>query len=222
MNLDALKDRHKGQEIYVLGSGPTLGYFDPYMFVGKIVVATNRVAERLGLYRPGNPWVYTHTHYHDEDAYPLAEENPRYLFITPEGEQGYAGQPTRELGNVIHYPHRPTTFDFDPEAKWALPGGLVVGSTSIHGSMHLAAHLGAATIWLVGADCGTLDGATNHEGYQSGNLAGSNHLEWLQRWDGHLVAVANRLRADYRVGIHSLSPFVNPNLEGHKWEGTRI
>jgi hypothetical protein len=221
MNLDELHDRHRDADIYVLASGPTSGHIDRDFYRGKIVVAVNRAAERNDLYRT-DAIVYTHTHYHEEDAYPLAEEHPDHLFITPEGEQGHAGTPERhDLPNVIHYPHRPTSYDFNVYAAWPPPGGLLVGSTSTHGAMHLACHLGARTVILIGADCGTIDGHTNEPGYTSGNLNTPNPGPWLARWDEHLRAVAAKLRHHYGVAIHSLNPWVNLNLEGHTWQGTR-
>lgn len=208
---------------FVLGSGPTLTHIDPTFFVNKNVVSTNRVGERLGLYDMDCHLV-THSHYQWEDTYPLAEKYPMHLFWVPEGDQGFAGSPGRtDLTNVTHYPHTPTHPDFTVERAWPTdPNGLLVGSTSLHGSMHLACKLGARTIILVGADCGLLDGATNQTGYQSGNLKVDDPLPWLERWDQHLQAVSNKLRNRYGVRIYSLNPFVNLNLEGHDWLGPRI
>lgn len=221
MTLRRWEGRHIGDDIYVLGSGATLTHIDPDFFIGKTVVATNRVAERMGLYN--SPHTYTHTHYHAEDAVPLAREFPEHWFFAPLGEEGHAGLPAEadRLRNIVYYPHQPTVYDFHPDTAWPPDGGLMVGSTSLHGSMHLAAHMGAATIILVGADCGILDGATNQAGYQSGNLKQGDQLAWLARWEQHLRLVKQKLIDVYGVRVYSLNPFVNPNLEGHTWEGTR-
>jgi len=96
-----------------------------------------------------------------------------------------------------------------------------VGSTGVHGAMHLACMLGASNIILVGVDCGLLDGKTNHGEYVSGNLASGDVLDWLARWDGHLRQVKNVLIDVYGVRIYSLNPFVNLNLEGHEWTAAR-
>jgi hypothetical protein len=77
--------------------------------------------------------------------------------------------------------------------------------------------LGARNVILVGADCGLLDGEANQAGYKSGNLTGDDPLSWLGRWEQHLRAVSDKLRAVYGVRIYSLNPFVNLNLEGHEW-----
>lgn len=205
-------------DIYVLGSGATLDHIKPRFFENKHVIATNLVGERLCLYDIGCRRLFTHSHYH-EDTYRLAEQYPHHFFWTPEGDQGHVGSPGRtDLPNVSHYPHKPTTYEFNVDQAWPdQPEGLLVGSTSVHGSMHLACKLGASTVILVGVDCGLLDGDANHFGYTSGNLVTSDRIEWLARWELHLRQVRNRLRAEYQVDFHSLNPFINLNLEGHEW-----
>lgn len=208
-------------DIYVIGSGPSLTYVDPDFFKWKTVVATNRVGERLGLYDKAVD-MYTHSHYQWEDTYPLAEQHPKHQFWVPEGDQGHAGTPGRtDLVNVHHYPHQPTRYDFTVEAAWPPEGGLIVGSTSLHGSMHLACKLGASNVILVGADCGLIDGEANQSGYRSGNLVNDDTMAWLGRWEQHLRAVKAALVREYGVRVYSLNPFLNVNLEGHSWTGPR-
>jgi hypothetical protein len=209
------------KHFYVLGSGPTVGLIHPSFYDGEHVVATNLVGERLGLYdRAECQTLLTHSHYH-EDTYRLAESYPQYMFWTPQGDRGFEGKPGRtDLPNVFHYPHKPTEYDFTVAKAWPdNPTGLVVGSTSVHGSIHLACKFGATHIILVGVDCGMLDGQVNQHGYLSGNLAANSPMEWLKRWELHLRQVTNRIQQEYEVRIHSLNPFLNLNLEGHKWQG---
>ncbi|MHB1098513.1 MAG: hypothetical protein ACYCZR_03045 [Burkholderiales bacterium] len=209
MRLVDLKDRHKGEDIWVLGSGATLNHVDPEFFRGKTMVVTNHIGHELGIYGADT---YSHSHYHSE-AIALAMRYPDNIVVTPEGDRGYAGSPSRLLDNIVHYPHHPTKFDFTP--RW-MPDGLVVGSTSLHGSMHLAAHMGAATIMLAGADCGVTDGESNHRLHGvSGDLEVNDMGEWLARWNRHLIAVKEALVDAYGVRVMSLCPWVNLHLEGH-------
>jgi len=204
----------KNKTFYVIGSGSTLDYIDPGFFVGANVIAVNEVATRLGMYNMDIN-LYTFSHYHHE-TFALAEMYPGHQFHLPEGDRGFAGKPTERYRNVTFYPHYPTTFDFDPSKKWP-KDGILMGSTSVHGAMHLACKMGATNIVLVGVDCGELDGKVNHGQYVSGNLAGGGSLEWLARWDDHLRQVKRVLTEEYGVRIYSLNPFVNFNLEGHTW-----
>jgi hypothetical protein len=218
--LPYFKNWHEGEDIYVLGSGATLSHINPSFFAGKIVVATNRVAERIDLY-DNCDWLYTHGHYH-VDMFPLAHKYPQWFFA-PRGDEGLDREPPADVPpNVVLYDHKVSQYEFDVDQSWPdSPNGLLVGSTSLHGSMHLAAHLGASTMILVGADCGILDGETNHGEYKSGNLVTSDSRMWLQRWEMHLRQVKRKLIEQYpHIGIYSLNPFLNLNIEGHKWEGT--
>lgn len=216
--MDTWSGTHKGSDIYVLGSGPTIGYVDPGFLDGKIVVATNRVGERMGLY--DRPCIlYTHSHYHREDTVPLARKHPKHQFFAPMGEQGFAGVPLEadRLRNIHYYPHVPTTFEFNIHDAWPPQGGLIVGSTSLHGSLHLACELGAATVILIGADCATLDDDTNMTGYKSGDLKVNNPYPWLRRWQHHLMQVKGKLEDEYGARIYSILPFANGNMDGHLW-----
>jgi len=202
---------------YVLGSGPTLDYVDPDFFIGSNVIAVNEAGQRLGLYDMRMN-LHTFSHYHG--SLHLADKYTSHQFHLPEGDRGFEGEPPAAGDNVTFYPHYPTVFDFDASRRWP-EGGILVGSTSVHGAMHLACKLGASNIILVGVDCGLLDGKSNHGEYVSGNLANGDVLDWLARWDEHLRQVKNVLVDEYGVRVYSLNPFVNLNLEGHEWTAAR-
>lgn len=219
MQLSDFRDKHKGADIYVLGSGATLDHVDPEFFWDRVIVATNSVADRLALYQ--NATVYTHSHYHYQDVDVLRHKYPNHMFFCPEGDQGFMGSPSYEAENVVFYPHVPTHYNFDVDHQW-LDDGIIVGSSSLHGSMHLAAYMGAANIIVCGADCGILDGKTNHGTYQSGDLVRNDATQWLDRWEQHLRDVKRKLVDVYGVRIYSLNPFINPNMEGHQWQGSRV
>jgi len=206
----------KNKTFYVIGSGPTLDHVDPRFFVGSNVIAVNEVGVRLGLYQM-DVNLHTFSHYHYE-TFALAELYPGHRFHLPEGDKGFAGEPAERHRNVMFYRHYPTVYDFDASKKWPRDG-ILVGSTSVHGAMHLACKMGATNIILVGVDCGLLDGKANHGKYVSGNIADGDVLSWLARWELHLRQVKQVLTEEYGVRIYSLNPFVNLNLEGHTWVG---
>jgi hypothetical protein len=92
------------------------------------------------------------------------------------------------------------------------PGSLAFGSSSLHGAMHLAAWLGAKHLVLVGADCGTLDGEHRVAGYIEG------HTPWAL-YNRHHLLMKQFLIENYGVTVYSLNPFINFNLEGHRFSG---
>ena len=208
---ESFKDSRKGETIYVLGSGKSLDYIAPGFFDDKVCVCTNRVGLTLGL-----PSYYTVSHYH-RDAMTVADNRPDLPVIAPEADLGAGGpeaanvEPTQP--NIYRFPTNPQLFDrFDPAAHWPdEPHTLVAGPTSLHMTMHFAQYLGAAHIVLVGADCGTLDSASNFTGYSIGDNP-------FEVWQRTLGGVADQMRA-HGTSVHSLNPFVNFALEGHHFRG---
>jgi hypothetical protein len=119
---------------------------------------------------------------------------------------------TSEISNIINIDNifEPPNDSFNP---YDFDGdGLVFGSSSIHGGMHLASVMGAKNIVLVGADCGTIDGNNRFDGYPEGDTPWAlydNHLRIMKEW----------LQVNFNCSVYSLNPFVNFNLEGHKFVG---
>lgn len=208
---ESFKDSRKGETIYVLGSGSSLNFIPPEFFADKACVCVNRVGQTLGLTN-----FYTVSHYH-RDAMTVADAYPHLPVIAPVADLGAGGpeaanvEPTQP--NIYRFPTNPQLFDrFDPALHWPdEPHTLVAGPTSLHMTMHFAQYLGAAHIVLVGADCGTLDSNSNFTGYSIGD----NPFEVWQRTIG---GVADQIRA-HGTSVHSLNPFVNFALEGHRFQG---
>lgn len=202
------KDFHKGEVIYVIGSGATLNYIDPRLLTGQTVVTTNHIGVELGLEH-----FYCVSHYHI-DANIIAASHPDVPIIVPEVDQGgtQLAATAPDHPNVWAFPTNQQQYgNFHPEVHWPEePDSLVVGPTSLHMTMHFAHYLGASVILLLGADCGTIDGEENRTGHDRG--IGSPWGVWANA----LPLVADRLR---RMGtaVHSVNPWVNPSLEGHSY-----
>ena len=69
MLLTDLKDRHAGEDVWVLGSGASMNFLNPRFFDGKLVVATNLAADGFGVI---SDRVYVHSHYHENVQFQLA------------------------------------------------------------------------------------------------------------------------------------------------------
>jgi hypothetical protein len=202
------RDRHKGETVYVLASGPSLNHINPAFFADKTVVAVNYIGLELGL-----PRYYMVSHYH-LDAIAVSEVQPDTPIIVPEYDQGGTQlAPHAPTGaNVWGFPTNQQRYAaFNVDEDWPTePDSLAVGPTSLHMTMHFAHYLGAASIVLVGADCGTLDGAENRNGHDRG--IGSPWPVWAEM----LPRVADKLRS-LGSDVYSLNPFVNVGLEGHAY-----
>jgi len=209
MKLSDLKNTHQGETIWVLGSGPTMNFIDPVFFEDKITVATNIIANVKGF--TAN---YTFSNYHR-----VTQEvfNPNTIHVTllrdTESHELWAGDVPQNVIFVEQPSYQAPGSAWNPlTTHKPLNDSLVYGSSSLHGSMHLAAYLGACFIILIGADCGTLDGQHRTEGYRAG------HNPWAL-YDRHHQLLKTYLQENYDTKVYSLNPFINFNLEGHKFEG---
>lgn len=215
--LETLKDKHAGSTIWVFGSGASVGYLSPRFFDDKLCIATNLIADYFDL---KSYYLFTHYHYNVLENL----EKPGMLAAVTHDVCSSRWHPERaklpsegcvkDDGHVIYNyltDRVPKGGAFDPY-KHAKKDEIVFGSSSIHGSMHLAAFMGASNIVLVGADCGSIDGQHRIDKYPVG------HQPW-DTYNQHLMLMKSWLKDNFSVEVYSLNPFVNFNLEGHKFQG---
>lgn len=219
MKLSQLADIHQGETIWVFGSGATVQFLDPAFFDDKVCVTTNLITEHFPIKR-----FYQFTHYHPAVKRVLGDPGlvaavTHDLCSTRwsgqlhygEGEWCFGNPPPENVVINTLTQTEPLGSSWDP-ARHNRKDELAFGSSSIHGSIHLAAHMGAKHIVLVGADCGTIDHMHRVEGYPAG------HTPW-QLYNNHLVAMKRWIGDTYGATVYSLNPFVNFNLEGHTFQG---
>jgi hypothetical protein len=226
MKLTDLKGKHEGKTVYVVGSGSSLGFIDPLFFADKITITMNLVA-RVHKFTP----TYLFSHYHNAMTDLLDEES---VGVTLERDtvshQVWQGH---KPSNVVFFPHEydycresshgscvnPHGENFDPFKHPPVENSLLYGSSSLHGAMDLAGYLGARFVVLVGADCGTIDGH-----HRIPNYPNDEPTETYARWvwgvyDNHHQRMKEWLQTTYGCDVYSLNPFINLNLEGHKFHG---
>jgi hypothetical protein len=208
-DLSDLRNRHSGETIWVLGSGTTLRFIKPSFFDDKIVVSTNFAAKVAGIKAD-----YVFSHYHADLSTLIEQSN---YAVTLRRDTVSHREWTEDIPDNLVFVNQDSYSP--PGASWnpftthtPLEDSLVYGSSSIHGSMHLAAWLGASSIVLVGADCGVLDGSDRIPDYPQGDTP------WAL-YNLHHKLMKDWLADNYGVAVYSLNPFINLNLEGHKFEG---
>lgn len=211
MELSDLEGLHQGETLWVLGSGPSLNFLSPSFFEDKTTVSTNFSARALS----HNP-DYAFTHYHN-NARDLLSDSGTVVTIEKDtlSLEGWVGEKPDDLVIAQTQYVRPPGSAWNPLTSHK-PGldQIAYGSSSLHGAMHLAAHLGAHFIVLVGADCGNIDGESRVSNYQ---YPGGHELWAL--YNEHHKLMKDYLEDNYPVRVHSLNPFINLNLEGHRFEG---
>jgi hypothetical protein len=204
-----LKNKHLGETIWVLGSGSTLSLVKPSFFDDKIVISTNFAAQVAGIKAE-----YVFTHYHADLSKLLTSAKYGLTLLKDTLTQAdWTADIPDNLVFVNQDSYSPPGASWNPfTTHTPREDSLVYGSSSIHGSMHLAAWLGASSIVLVGADCGVLDGSDRIPDYPQGDTP------WAL-YNLHHKLMKDWLADKYGVGVYSLNPFINFNLEGHKFQG---
>ena len=210
MGLTDYRNRHGGETAYVIGSGSSLNHISPTFFDDKLCFCVNYsgVSKMVRTF-------YSASHHHN-DADEIARMRPDLTVFTTEVEQvpseDRSPHPAQEL-NVIKVPTIEQRYaSFNPFDHWPEdPDTLIVGPSSLHFTMHLAAYMGAKHIVLVGADCGEFDGQSRVTDYKH-----PDGLLHFDVWRNALESMANKLRS-LDVSVHSLNPWVTPALEGHAY-----
>jgi len=209
MELDDFRNKHAGSTIWVLGSGATLSYVSPGFFDDKIVISTNFAGKIAGIKAQ-----YAFSHYHQDSADILNYSDWLFtLRCDTNSQKEWVGEVPEGVVFVEQDSYAPPGASWNPLTTHPPnENSLAYGSSSIHGAMHLAAWLGASFVVLVGADCGFLDGADRIADYPVG------HSPWVL-YNQHHKLMKDWLLKKYGVRVYSLNPFINFNLEGHKFQG---
>lgn len=215
-NLTELKDIHAGKDIYILGAGASLDHIDKSFFDGKICIGINRVGKFYEC-----DYIMTKDSRGFDSILKGTLGTPKILLSKYE-----TGDPGRGLnsmeGDVYIYDHfsKPRQMPMVDEISKKVDK-LVVSFSTITTGIHAAAYMGAKNIIICGHDCGALDGKTALKGYHEDlrphHGSAEAYATWLGMIEDHTVSVKKKLQSEYGCNIMSLNPFINFNLEGHKY-----
>jgi hypothetical protein len=198
-------------DVYVLGSGSSLDYVKPSFFKGKTVIGINHIHKLF-------PVTYGISN-HSTVVQGMIDNH--VLGICPEWDMGIYGRKRANLkGNYCTFKHKNNfLYIFDQRhigyedidfSDFDNPESLIVGATT-SSAIHLAQRIGATTIILCGIDNGMIDGKIGVKKYPATNP------QHIIDFEPQLKIVCNFIRSK-GVGIYSLNPFINLNLEGHRFE----
>jgi len=210
------KNIHTGEDIWIIAAGPSVNYVDPTFFNNKITIGINRVCMKFDC----NYLVAK-----DGRGFGLIKNaiNSKTKILLSKHESGNPHQNLNTYGDehwVFDHPAKPGE---KPDLSCVNPDNdkIVVSYSTITSGIHLAAYMGAANIMICGHDCGTIDGESTITGYyknirqHQGNE--NKYIQWLSEIENHTAAVCHTITKNYSCNIHSLNPFINLNLEGHKY-----
>lgn len=214
-NISKFKDIHKGEDIYVVGSGPSCDYIDPNFFKNKISIGTNQTYRKFD------------TKYIVRKEHGLLLDtvnNSKSTIIVAKKDCGgkKAIDITQNIDRVYYFDHLLNRHDIDLKA-FDLENHLVVSDSTITSSIHFAYHLGAKNIILVGVDHGLLDNKMTFDGYykdikETPWRDWSQYVVWLNKLERDSVVLKKKLNS-LGVNVYSINPFINFKLEGHIYKG---
>ena len=223
-SIGLLKDRHKGEDIYIIAAGASAGHIDPDFFSDKTTIGVNRVFVRF-------PCKYVMMKEFADAEYDreLVESGATPVVAKWDAggiKQGKMRPNLMSFRNphcyfFDHFENQREKIDLSPIDSDGEK--LVVSYSTITSAIHLAAYMGARSIILVGHDCGTLDGEHVFEGYYrtmavSPWKSSQEYADWLTKIEGQTLAVKAKMDEVYGVQVMSINPFINFGLEGRRYD----
>ena len=202
-DISSLENAHKGEDIYVVGGGKSLDYYPPNFFKNKTVLAVNQASRIVPA------------------TYVVRKENSKTGNVPIIASKHVAGRiegSTNKADYIFeHGQNDCSTINVDE----LHPHGnkIVVSWSTITSAIHLAAFMGARTIFLVGHDCATIDGEQTASGYYDGVERFTQEQDyslWLSVIAPQTMFLRNYLTKEYQVPLITLSPFIGLKHEGHE------
>jgi hypothetical protein len=200
MQIYNLYDKHVGEDIYIVGTGPSMQFFPASFFEGRVTIGLNQ-AYRIA------PMMYSIT-VHPElvrEYERLPEKNPTQwcikawkapMNVTPKHPHYYvfqAGDPKH--GHNLDY--------IEKRVKNLLYQGRGVQQTA----MNLACHMGARSIILVGVDMCSLDG--DHHGInQHTRFCGIDPDDVYREYRLFTDHAREAIWKHHKIPVLTLSPFI--------------
>jgi len=199
-NVTEIYGKHKGEDIYIIGSGSSMDFFSKKFFENKTVICLNNMYKFF-------PCNYMLSHHHD-----IIQEaiDSGATVITSKHNISHPAHKTHNFtGEYYFYEHNDQGFCKVDMENWGKM--IVTAGTPVVAALQIAANMGANNVVLCGVDGGTIDKKTNYREYPLPTQGG--HPGRVQN---AIEQTANMIRQD-GVGVCCVLPFVNLTLEGHDW-----
>lgn len=211
-----LKGIHQDEDIYVVGAGASLDYIDESFFDGKIVIGINQVYKKLKCdYLVRKEVKFLKPALATGSKVIVSEYNSGNLNTG----DGKLNTNKVEHENLYYFEHLDNLHD---QVDLSVIGSdkLVVSFSTITSALHLAAYMGAFNIYIVGHDCGSINGKLTFKNYYDSIndtpwQQWGQYKNWLKMIEGQTIAVRNKLKEVYECNVVSINPFVSFNLENN-------
>jgi len=202
-DISSLENAHKDEDIYVVGGGKSLDYYPPIFFKNKTVLAVNQASRIV------------------PSTYVIRKENSKAGDVPIIASKHVAGRIDGAMNKADYiFEHGQNDCStIDTAGCHPHGGNIIVSWSTITSAIHLAAFMGARTIFLVGHDCATIDGEQTASGYYDGVERFTQEQDyslWLSVIAPQTMFLRDYLLKEYLCPLISLSPFIGLTHEGHK------
>lgn len=224
-SIKELKGSLKGEDIYVIGAGPSLDYLPSRFFLNKHTIGVNEAYKKFKC----DFTVVIHKY-----IYPyfgtgrVCQRLPLAQTIIDDGQRVVVSKNSCGLcfelndlkGDYFVFNHLYNKGDKVDYSVLDSEDSLAVGASASLSAIHFAYYLGAGNIILCGLDCGVMDKALFSDGYEADRSYSRSYCEFFNR-SLNLVNEQTKQFADLLrekgVSVVSLNPFINFRLEEHNF-----
>ena len=216
LSLDWFADRHIGKDVWVVGSDASLSGFGPEFFVGRTVIGVNTVCRLVPVTYTVTKADWNHkTGWLDEQV----AWRPDIPTVCSRHEQGIYAYPQVTTPGVTLFDHIDNpSHAFSAQAHIPTDGKLLVSQTTGGTALHLAALMGARTVFVIGMSGGTFGGRRNGDGYVSPGATPTSNGKTVEIGAEQMQAIADRLTGLYGCEFVSVLPWANLRLGGTRFE----
>lgn len=215
--INELKNTHKGDDIYIIGSGKTLDYYPLDFFdENKIIIGINQVYKKIDcdyLVRKESSGIKNSIGKADKII--VSEYNSGNVSLDPKK----LNTNKIEHDSIYYFQHLDNKHEKIDSSVFGTDK-IVVSFSTITSAIHIAAYMGAKNVILVGHDCGSIDNEVTFKGYYSdiSETPWQNwrqYKSWLKIIESQTIEVKKMVKKVYDCNVVSMLPFVSPNMENH-------
>lgn len=218
-----LENIHKGEDIWVIGAGPSMNFVDPSFFENKICISVNQMYEKF----PCEYVVGRDIHAKERWAPTIEDLRDRddIKFLYSEFDTGYGKTRNTDWGWMCSSDN---FYEFESLQDHILDNvgtdKMISMRTTLNTCLNIAAYMGAKNIMICGKDEGAIDGKLYVDDYTKENWSDSEAWGEIKRWLAHTELTTKKTKDKlievYGCNVHSLNPFINYKLEGHEYQPT--
>ena len=221
-----LKDKHLGDDIWIICAGGSMNYINSSFFENKITIGLNQVYRHF-------PCDYavmkdlSESSRFDASIDELKGAELKLLFSKFHAGHYSSGENKPEYSdNFYMFDHMDNGNNKKTDGSLDLDcigtDKMVCVRSSITSAMNIAAYMGAKNIIISGADNGAVNGYKYYNGYMEGHWQSSDNYGGITEWLGLIkdmnIEVRDKIKEVYGCNIYSLNPFWNMGLEGNTYE----